>query len=144
MDCLHNIYLRLNTVLPHNLNSYSIGTLLKENVVALLVNTSRLEFNSRCAIRIFHLCKILQITLWPLGSVRNKYQKFFLRGKGDRCEGLTILLPSSATVLKCKRPCIWCVCDTLYLIDLAWRLKGSSQVSGPLKLMDLAWACTCF
>ena len=56
---------RLSSVLHDNPNTYSIGTLFKENVVAPLVNTSRLEFNSLCAIRIFHLYKILLLTLCP-------------------------------------------------------------------------------
>jgi len=40
------------------------------------------EFNSRYAIRIFHLYEILLITVWPLFSVRNKYKKYFLGLKG--------------------------------------------------------------
>ena len=96
--------IRLSSVLHDNPNSYSIGKPLKENVIALLVNSSRSEFNSRYAISIFHLYKILLITVWTLGSVRNKYQKYFVGGKGDLCEGLTTLPSSCATVLKFKSP----------------------------------------
>ena len=46
-----------SSVLQDILNSHSIGTPLKENVMALLVNTSRSEFKPRYAIRIFHLYK---------------------------------------------------------------------------------------
>jgi len=83
--------IRLSSVLHDLPDTYSIGTPLKENVVALLVNTSRLEFDSGRAIRMCHLYEILRITLWSLGSVRNKYQKHLLRGKGDLCAGLTTL-----------------------------------------------------
>jgi len=105
LHCLCNIallnrlstymYLCLITNLHYQPNTYNIRMPLKEYVVALLVSTSRLEFNSRCAIGIFHLHQILLILLWPLGSVINKYQKYFLRGKGVQCEGLTTL-PSSS------------------------------------------------
>jgi len=40
--------------------------------------------------------------VWPLLSVRNNYQKYFLRGKGDQYEGLTTLQSSCATLLKSK------------------------------------------
>ena len=49
--------------------------------------------------------------MWNLISVRNKYQKYFLGSKDDRCEGLTTLPPSCANVFKSKSPCIWCVFD---------------------------------
>jgi len=71
-----------------------MGTPLNEIVVALLLNISRLELNSRCVIRIFQLYEIFLITLWPLFSVRSKYQKYFLGAKGDLCVELTTLPPS--------------------------------------------------
>jgi len=83
----------------------TVSVRILKYVLALLVNTSMLEINSRCAIRNFHLHEILLITLRPLVSVRNKYQKYFLRGKGDQCEELTNF--------------IQCVCDIFGLIDLA-------------------------
>jgi len=67
---------------------------LKGNVVALLVYTSKFEFNSRCAITIFHLYDTSDQII-ALVSVRNKYHKYFLRGKGDQCEELTNLPPTS-------------------------------------------------
>jgi len=67
-----HIYHRPSSVLHDDPNRYSIGTPLKENVVAQLDNTSRLEFNTRCGITIFHLYKTFLIKVWPLDSVRNK------------------------------------------------------------------------
>jgi len=54
-----------------------------------------------------NICReILLIKLWPLYSVRNKYQKYFLKGKGDQCEGLTIL-PSSSVFAIFSAYLIW-------------------------------------
>ena len=39
-----------------------------------------------------------------LGSARNKYQKYFLGGKGNWFVGLTAFPSSFATVLKSKSP----------------------------------------
>jgi len=57
-------------------------------MVAILVNTCRTDFNSRRAIRIFHLYKILLIAVWLLSSVTNTYQKYILGVKDDCCKGL--------------------------------------------------------
>ena len=73
-------------------------------MIVLLVNISRSEFNSRFEIRIFHLYKILLISVCSLVSVRNKSQEYFLEGKGDLCAGLTTLPPSCATDLKSEEP----------------------------------------
>ena len=47
-----------------------------------------------------------------------KYKKYFLRGKGDPCEGLKNLTPFCATALKSKNPGILCVCYIFGLINL--------------------------
>jgi len=67
-------------------------------------HTSRSEFNSWCVIGIFPSHKFLLIGAEALGSARNKFQKYFLGGKGDRCVGLTALPSSCAAVLKSKSP----------------------------------------
>jgi len=121
----------------------TVRTPLKENRVALLVYTSRLDFNFRCAIRIFHLYKIILFTVWPLVSVWNKYQKYFLRGKKERCEGLANF-PHPVPLSWNLRALVFRVCDNSGLIDFAWRVKGTSRVSGPLTLMDVAWGTYMF
>jgi len=129
MDCLNDIYLGLNSVLHDNPNTYGFGTPLKENVVSLLVDTSRLEFNTLCTIKIF-MFKFLLITIWSRDSLRNIYQKHFLRGVGDRCVWLKTLPPSCATDLKSKCHVIWYACYRFDLIDLVWGVRGTSRTSG--------------
>jgi hypothetical protein len=37
-------------------------------------------------------------------SYRNEYQEYILKGKGGRCVGLTILLPSCADCFEVREP----------------------------------------
>jgi len=116
-------------VLYDDPNRYSIGTPLEQSGVALLANNIMSEFNSRCAIRIFHFYKIHLTTVWPTVSVNNKYEEYFLEGKGDHCEGLTNLPLFCAPVLKSRSPGIYCVCDNFghNLFDQTGERRNSSK-----------------